>query len=58
MKEYITEIKKLQERVDELIKKNEKMDKEIIILLVIIDKKDQEIKYLLKEKDELSKWEK
>ena len=46
MKEYITEIKKLQERVDELIKKNEKMDKEIISLLVIIDKKDQEIKYL------------
>ena len=33
MKKYITEIKKLQERVDELIKKNEKMDKEIISLM-------------------------
>jgi peptidoglycan hydrolase CwlO-like protein len=33
MKVYITEIKKLKETVAELIKKNEKMDKEIISLL-------------------------
>ena len=41
MKEYRTEIKTLQERVDELIKKNEKMDKEIINLL---EQKDELMK--------------